>query len=654
MPGSPRGEFAARQVSQKRQRLRWSNKWYKRRKLGLDYKSDPLEGAPQARGIVLEKVGVESKQPNSAIRKCVSSDTRVLTGRNNFVRIRDARGEDMELTFLDLDSKELGSAPVVDHFELTDDEARSAGVHEIVTEAGRRLVASGDHPVFTSRGVVEARSLRTGDRVVALPGEPLPITKSKKVVVDETDVRDAAPDKSDDDRIISELRRLELLPLRFDSPRLPAVLRLLGHAFGDGTLSYSRAGTGFGGKFVASGRPDDIAAIWKDIALLGFHASPLYRGIAISVVNTQQGQRTIAGSYNAASCSSIVLFTFLKSLGAPVGEKATLRYRLPSWMITAPDWAKAEFLAAYFGGELEGPRFNRGTVCPPSFSVSKTAEVLDSGEDFVEDIETLLGSLGVRTSSFAIHPSAYGKDGKVSYRIVIAVGSSMQNLTKLFGTVGFAYQSDREAQGRYVYEFLSMKLRRVEQAKRAYARALELRKLGLTYREVADTLRREGYAWVQTFNVSRWLWHGVKVRDSLSTTRSGPKFEEWVAEHTVGLPRNGLVWDKVAGSRRLSKRVVLQDVTVGNASHNFFANGLLTSNCVRVQIVKNGKQVTAFLPGDGALNYVDEHDEVVLQGIGGSMKRAMGDIPGVRWTVFKVNGVSLNELVYGRKEKPRR
>ncbi len=32
----------------------------------------------------------------------------------------------------------------------------------------------------------------------------------------------------------------------------------------------------------------------------------------------------------------------------------------------------------------------------------------------------------------------------------------------------------------------------------------------------------------------------------------------------------------------------------------------------------------------------------------------MGDIPGVRYEVFKVNDVSLNELVYGRKEKPRR
>ena len=39
--------------------------------LMLDKKANPLEGAPQARGIVLEKVGIESKQPNSAVRKCV-------------------------------------------------------------------------------------------------------------------------------------------------------------------------------------------------------------------------------------------------------------------------------------------------------------------------------------------------------------------------------------------------------------------------------------------------------------------------------------------------------------------------------------------------------------------------------------------------------
>jgi small subunit ribosomal protein S12 len=76
--------------------------------------------------------------------------------------------------------------------------------------------------------------------------------------------------------------------------------------------------------------------------------------------------------------------------------------------------------------------------------------------------------------------------------------------------------------------------------------------------------------------------------------------------------------------------------------------------CVRVQLIKNGKQITAFLPGDGALNYVDEHDEVIVEGIGGSKGRSMGDIPGVKYAVVKVNGVSLKELVLGRKEKPRR
>jgi small subunit ribosomal protein S12 len=75
---------------------------------------------------------------------------------------------------------------------------------------------------------------------------------------------------------------------------------------------------------------------------------------------------------------------------------------------------------------------------------------------------------------------------------------------------------------------------------------------------------------------------------------------------------------------------------------------------VRVQLIKNGRQVTAFAVGDGAINYIDEHDEVEIEGIGGRLGRSMGDIPGVRFVVIKVNNVSLHEMVIGRKEKPRR
>lgn len=33
-------------------------------------KANPLGGSSMAKGIVLEKIGIEAKQPNSAIRKC--------------------------------------------------------------------------------------------------------------------------------------------------------------------------------------------------------------------------------------------------------------------------------------------------------------------------------------------------------------------------------------------------------------------------------------------------------------------------------------------------------------------------------------------------------------------------------------------------------
>lgn len=76
--------------------------------------------------------------------------------------------------------------------------------------------------------------------------------------------------------------------------------------------------------------------------------------------------------------------------------------------------------------------------------------------------------------------------------------------------------------------------------------------------------------------------------------------------------------------------------------------------CVRVQLVKNGKVVTAFVPWDGGITFIDEHDEVIIEGIGGTRGRSMGDLPGVRYKVIAVNGVSLKELLKGKKQKPMR
>jgi len=76
--------------------------------------------------------------------------------------------------------------------------------------------------------------------------------------------------------------------------------------------------------------------------------------------------------------------------------------------------------------------------------------------------------------------------------------------------------------------------------------------------------------------------------------------------------------------------------------------------CVRVQLIKNGRQVTAFAPRDGAIKYIDEHDEVTIEGLGGRKHGAKGDLWGVKYKVIAVNNQSLEMIRTGRQEKMKR
>ena len=103
------------------------------------------------------------------------------------------------------------------------------------------------------------------------------------------------------------------------------------------------------------------------------------------------------------------------------------------------------------------------------------------------------------------------------------------------------------------------------------------------------------------------------------------------------------------GGAAQAKGIVLQKVELEAKQPNSAMR-----KCVKVQLIKNGRQVAAFAPGDGAIKLIDEHDEVVIEAIGGKQGRAKGDIPGVRWQVIKVNDQSLNALLRGKIEKARK
>ncbi|KAK5791018.1 hypothetical protein VI817_006327 [Penicillium citrinum] len=101
------------------------------------------------------------------------------------------------------------------------------------------------------------------------------------------------------------------------------------------------------------------------------------------------------------------------------------------------------------------------------------------------------------------------------------------------------------------------------------------------------------------------------------------------------------------GGASHAKGIVLEKVGVEAKQPNSAIR-----KCVKVQLIKNGKKVAAFVPNDGCLNFIDENDEVLLAGFGRKGK-AKGDIPGVRFKVVKVSGVGLAALWKEKKEKPR-
>jgi small subunit ribosomal protein S12 len=139
---------------------------------------------------------------------------------------------------------------------------------------------------------------------------------------------------------------------------------------------------------------------------------------------------------------------------------------------------------------------------------------------------------------------------------------------------------------------------------------------------------------------------GLNSGSKLRSRRTKSKWlDQYYVQKTLGLKKKS---DPLSASSQ-AKGFVLEKVQLEAKQPNSAMR-----KCVRVQLTKNGKQVTAFLPGDGATKLVDEHDEVLIECIGGNKGRSKGDIPGVRWQVIKVNDQSLQALRKGKLEKARK
>ena len=109
---------------------------------------------------------------------------------------------------------------------------------------------------------------------------------------------------------------------------------------------------------------------------------------------------------------------------------------------------------------------------------------------------------------------------------------------------------------------------------------------------------------------------------------------------------SGTKWKKPFAGSSHAAGIVVEKVAVEAKQPNSAVR-----KCVRVQLKKNNKKITAFVPKDGGMSFIDENDEVLVAGFGRS-GHAVGDLPGVRFKVVKVASVSLNALWHRKKDKP--
>ena len=114
------------------------------------------------------------------------------------------------------------------------------------------------------------------------------------------------------------------------------------------------------------------------------------------------------------------------------------------------------------------------------------------------------------------------------------------------------------------------------------------------------------------------------------TAYKGRIFQLWRKDPLEGSPQaRGLVIDK----RQIEQKQP--------------ASGLVKA--ARVQLIKNNIQVTAHIPGEGAMDHINEHDEVLIEGVGGSQRGPVGSQWGLKFKVVAVNGVALSEILSGKK-----
>jgi tRNA-splicing ligase RtcB len=459
-------------------------------------------------------------------------------------------------------------------------------VYRLRTQSGREIVATEDHPFWTPDGMTPLGELAI-EREVAVHGfDGVPFERpSDDIIVTQADVeaelRMVGKDVEGNAlaQVLRYLDQRKLLPLRYSSPALPHLLRMMGVVWGDGSIQLSASRKGLTAIY---GKVEDLEEMQRDIQAIGFRPSRVYARTRHHTVQTKYRAYEFEHVETWVKVSSTAFAVLLATLGVPTGNKTTADWRLPGWLMKAPLWQKRLFLGSLFGAEMNAPGTITGhdlNFAAPTISLNKREQFAGSGEAWLQDIAALLADFSIRTLPVARRAEQINADGSRSIRLRLTIATTPANLRLFWSRVGFECHREKRALASVAVTYLRLKERIVAQRNEVAAQAVQMQAAGFGVGEIKATL---GGATANERFIERSLFAG-----RLTGARAGqtfPSFTEFLAVNTRDLGRSGMAWDRVTAIEPvLDSAGAVYDFTVAHPDHNFVANGFVVSNCgVRV------------------------------------------------------------------------
>ncbi len=226
-------------------------------------------------------------------------------------------------------------------------------------------------------------------------------------------------------KTVEDLKRLGLIPLRSDDPRLPTIARIFGYALGDGSIDKN-----LNTFSIISSKPEVLERIIKDL-----------RYIFGDFVYEIRKNDTAMGSSYIFRTTDRKIIRFFVALGFPIGKKTKQRLKIPEFVLTS-EKAIIEFIRGLFDADgsvfsYGNKRYLEGTLTI-SVTVENDPDLIENRRRFLEDLKLMLGLFGIKSNGISEKRT---NRGKVLLRLLIS--HKPKNVQKFIEIFKPAYNEDK-------------------------------------------------------------------------------------------------------------------------------------------------------------------------------------------------------------------